>query len=88
MHEASLMSDLVEKVIEIAKGEGAPRVAQVDVRIGALSRVTPPVLAEHFSISAAGTVAADAELIFAVDSDIAAPGALDVVLTSVHLEGS
>lgn len=86
MHEASLMSDLVGKVVEIAESEGAPRVARVDVRIGALSHATPAVLAEHFSLSAAGTVAADADLVSAIDTDVAVLGALDVVLTAVHLE--
>lgn len=88
MHEASLTSDLVEMVVEIAEDEAASRVARVDVRIGALSHITPSTLAEHFSISAAGTVAAEADLVSAVDTDFAAPDALDVVLTAVHLEGS
>lgn len=88
MHEASLMSDLVGKVVEIAEGEGALQVARVDVHIGALSHADPAVLAEHFSRSAAGTVAAGADLVSRVNAEISAPGALDVVLTAVHLEGS
>jgi Zn finger protein HypA/HybF involved in hydrogenase expression len=86
MHEASLMSDLVGKIVEIAEREGASRVARVDVRIGALSHATPTVLAEHFLLSAAGTVAADADLVSSTDTEVAVPGALDVVLTAVHLE--
>lgn len=86
MHEASLMRDLMARLLEIATARGARRVVTVTVRLGALSHMSPAHFREHFVQAAQGTVAEDAELETIADTDIRAPDAADVILETVEIE--
>jgi hydrogenase nickel incorporation protein HypA/HybF len=81
VHERALMRDLLARVDEVARADGAARVASVRVRIGPLSHFTPEHFREHFADAARGTIAEGASVVVASD----AAGA-DVVLESVELE--
>lgn len=81
MHERALMRDLLGRVDEAARAEGATRVTSVRVRVGPLSHFTPEHFREHFADAARGTIAEGASVVVASD----AAGA-DVVLESLELE--
>ncbi len=63
MHELAVCQALVSQVIEIAQQNVAQGVAVITLRIGALSGVEPALLVSAFPLAAAGTVAADAQLV-------------------------
>jgi len=86
MHERALMRDVLARVEEAARTEGATRVTRVDVRLGALSHFTPEHFLEHFEDAARGTIAEGADVVAAVETDIAHPHASDVVVESVEVE--
>lgn len=86
MHEASLTTDLLRRIAEIATAEKAVRVAQVSVWLGALSHMSAAHFAEHFERAAAGTIAEGADLRVTVSDDIGHAQAQDIVLESVELE--
>ena len=86
MHERALMRDVLARVEEAARTEGATRVTRVDVRLGALSHFTPAHFLEHFEDAARGTIAEGAAVVAAVETDIAHPHASDVVVESVEVE--
>lgn len=62
MHELSVCLSLIEQVERIARDQGAIRVERILLRIGPLSGVEAPLLANAYPLAAAGTLAADAEL--------------------------
>ncbi|MBZ0135424.1 MAG: hydrogenase/urease maturation nickel metallochaperone HypA [Planctomycetes bacterium] len=86
MHEASLMRDLMRKVMAVAAGQNASRVTGIRVRLGALSHMTPGHFQEHFDEAARGTVAEGARIETLEDNDIRSPAAADVVLESIEVE--
>ena len=86
MHEASLMAGLMRQLDEIARREGALRVTAIQIRLGALSHLSPAHFAEHFSQAAAGTAAEGARLDAVISDDIADPAAQGIVLLSVEVE--
>lgn len=86
MHERALMRDVVARVEEVARSEGATRVTRVSVRLGALSHFTPEHFCEHFEDSARGTLAEGALVDAELEGDIADPRACDVVVESVSVE--
>ena len=49
MHERALMRDVMSRIEEIARQEGATRITRVDVRLGALSHFTADHFLEHYS---------------------------------------
>ena len=57
MHEQALMRDVLARIEEAARAEGAARVTRVGVRFGALSHFTPEHFREHFVDAARGTIA-------------------------------
>ena len=63
MHELSLCEDLMEQVLAIAKANHAEKVVSIIVRIGPLSGIEPMLLESAFSISRAGTLAEDAQML-------------------------
>jgi len=81
------MRDVLARVEETARTEGAGRVTRVHVRLGALSHFTPEHFLEHFEEAARGTIAEGADVVASLESDIAHPRASDVVLESVEIEG-
>ncbi len=86
MHEASLMTNLMRRIDEIAKLEGARRVVGVSVWLGALSHMSADHLAEHLEQAAAGTIAEDARLDVTVSEDVRHANAQDILLQSVEVE--
>ena len=86
MHEHALMRDVMRKIEEVAADQGADRVTQVSVRLGALSHFTPEHFREHFVDASEGTIAEGATVDAVVDIDVAADRARDVVIESVEVE--
>lgn len=86
MHERALMTDLMRKIDEVARADGAARVTRVSVRLGALSHFTAEHFREHFADASRGTLAEGAEVDAVLESDVHAPDAAGVVLESVELE--
>ena len=86
MHEASLMADLMRRVDDIAKAEGARRVVGVSVWLGALSHMSAQHFAGHFERAAAGTIAEGAWLDVSASRDPDHVNAQDLVLKSVAVE--
>ncbi|MEX2480651.1 MAG: hydrogenase maturation nickel metallochaperone HypA [Gammaproteobacteria bacterium] len=86
MHEASLMRDLMARLLTVAAQRGARRVVTVTVRLGALSHMSPAHFREHFEQAARGTIAAGAALETIVETDIRAPTAADVILETFEIE--
>ena len=63
MHELSICQALVSEIETLCEENTCTGVAKIWLRIGALSGVEPQLLERAFPLAAAGTVAADAELI-------------------------
>jgi len=81
VHERALMRDVLARVEDAARSEGATRVTRVAVRVGTLSHLTPEHFREHFADAARGTVADGAVVDVAIDGRGA-----DVLLESVDVE--
>jgi hydrogenase nickel incorporation protein HypA/HybF len=86
MHEAALMKDLMRKIIQTARDQGAKRVVGIKVKLGALSHLTPEHFREHFEEVSPGTVAAGARIEAEQLTDIHDPNAQEVLLTSIEVE--
>jgi hydrogenase nickel incorporation protein HypA/HybF len=86
MHERALMTDVVRKIDEVARADGAVRITKVGVRLGALSHFTEEHFKEHFVDAARGTIAEGAAVDAVLDADITNPRARDVVIESVEVE--
>ena len=86
MHEASLMTDLMRQIREIAAAEQATRVVGIKVWCGALSHMSRAHFAEHFAHAAAGTLAEGAALDVTISDDLTDLRAQDIVLESVDVE--
>lgn len=85
MHEASLMQDLLRKILNVARAQKASRVVAVHVRLGALCHMDANHFRYHFEHAAAGTAAQGAAIHARLDSDIQAPTAAEVFLESVEV---
>jgi hydrogenase nickel incorporation protein HypA/HybF len=86
VHEQTLIRDVMARIDEIARAEGATRVTRVQVRLGALSHVTPAHFCEHFEDAAHGTLAEGAIVDAEVVDDAMSERANDVVLECVEIE--
>jgi hydrogenase nickel incorporation protein HypA/HybF len=86
MHEQALLRDVMLRIDELARAEGASRVTRVQVRLGALSHFTPAHFREHFEDASVGTVAEGAVVDARVVGDATGAGARDVVIESVEVE--
>jgi hydrogenase nickel incorporation protein HypA/HybF len=86
MHEASLMRSLMRKIDSLAVAEGASRVTTVRVWLGALSHMSAAHFQEHFEQASKATVAEGASLEIEESTDIADPGAQDLMLRSIEVE--
>jgi len=62
MHELSICLSLLDQVERIARDHGADRVERILLRIGPLSGVEAPLLANAYPLAAAGTIAEHAIL--------------------------
>ena len=63
MHELSVCNALLTQVERIAAQRNANRVTRIVMRIGPLSGIEPALLRRAYPLAAAGTVAANAELV-------------------------
>ncbi len=63
MHELSVCVALLDQVERIAVAHNARKVARIVLKIGPLSGVEPALLQGAYPLAAAGTVAAQAELV-------------------------
>ena len=86
MHDRALMRDLLGRIDDLAREEGATRVSRITIRLGALSHFTPGHFREHFEDAARGTVAEGAVVDATLDDDIGASSAEGVVLVSAEVE--
>jgi hydrogenase nickel incorporation protein HypA/HybF len=86
MHEHALIRDVMARIGEVARAEGATRVTAVRVRIGALAHVTPEHFREHFEDAARGTVAEGATVHAEVVGEATSATARDVVVETVEVE--
>ena len=86
MHERALMTDLMRKIEEVARRDGAIRVTKISVRLGALSHFTPDHFRDHFEDASRGTIAEGAEVDALLEDDVHAPDASGVVLASIEVE--
>lgn len=84
MHERSLLADLMRKLEDVARQHGASRITRVQVRLGALSHISPEHFREHFAEAARGTVAEGAVLDIQVSTDLSDPHAQDILIESVE----
>jgi len=85
VHEASLMQDLMRKILDVARAQNASRVVAVHVRLGALCHMDANHFRYHFEHAAAGTAAQGAAIHARLDPDILAPAAADFLLESVEV---
>jgi len=86
MHDRALMRDVIARIEELARVEGASRVTRVDVRLGALSHFTPQHFGEHFEDASRGTVAEGARVVARESADVTVSYAAGVVVESVEVE--
>lgn len=68
MHELSVCIALLESVQRVAAEHASPGVEKIVLRIGPLSGIEADLLRNAYPIAAAGTIAADAELVIETDS--------------------
>ena len=86
MHEFSLMNSLMNRIYDVASENGAKRVVSLNVRLGALSHMSPDHFREHFEEAAKGGLAENATLSVELDPDENSPTAQDILLESVEVE--
>lgn len=86
MHDQALFRDLMSKIQEIAKREGAVSVRTIHVSLGALSHMDADHFREHFDEVAPGTIAENAEIKATLETDTTADDAQGIRLTSLELE--
>jgi len=86
MHELSLLRDLMHQIEDVARTEGATRVKEVRLRLGALTHLSADHLREHFERAAAGGVADGARLVIDASSNASEERAQDIVLESLVVE--
>ena len=84
MHEASLMKDLVGKILSVA-GQESGNVLGVSVWLGALSHMSPDHFRDHYEQAAAGTIAEGAKLDIETSSDLDDENAQKVMLKSIEM---
>lgn len=83
MHESSLIPDLIAKITALASENGAHKVTEIHVTIGALTGMDADHLRDHFVTAAAGTAAEGAQLHCRVSDD---PLSTAIILESLELE--
>jgi hydrogenase nickel incorporation protein HypA/HybF len=86
VHEFSLISNLLLKIESMALEHGAEKVVSVNVRLGALSHISPEHFREHFLRLSQGTVAEGARLNIEVLGDKTDPHAQEIILESIEVE--
>ncbi|MGI9585141.1 MAG: hydrogenase/urease maturation nickel metallochaperone HypA [Acidimicrobiia bacterium] len=88
MHETRVVREMVAKVQAVAVDNGAVQVELVRFEIGAMSHVTPDVLASQFAVYAYGSMAENAELDIVRSENRESSDAFEVRLVSVVIGDS
>jgi hydrogenase nickel incorporation protein HypA/HybF len=86
MHEASLMKNLMNQILKIAREQGAQSVLRIRVKLGALSHMSPEHFQEHFDQISPGTIAEGAILETIQLTNPRDPLAQDILLESIEVE--
>jgi hydrogenase nickel incorporation protein HypA/HybF len=86
MHESSLIPDLMEKINQVARDNGAQKVVAVELEVGAMAGISPDHLREHFDEAAVGTPAEGAELRITVAEDPLSENAFAIRLLAVEVD--
>jgi hydrogenase nickel incorporation protein HypA/HybF len=86
MHESSLIPDLMEKINQVARDNGAKKVVAVELEVGAMAGISPDHLREHFDEAAVGTPAEGAELRITVAEDPLSENAFAIRLLAVEVD--
>jgi hydrogenase nickel incorporation protein HypA/HybF len=86
MHEEAVLHDLLRKVDEVARANGASRITRVQLWVGALSHFSESSLRARWNLAVPGTVAEGARLELEVSDDRSDPRAQGVVLVSLDTE--
>ena len=85
MHEQATVRDLVAKVEEIARENGAKRVVRIKVKLGALSHFTPEHFAEHWQDATGGTICAGCKVESELSEDMTDAQANGVILEDIEI---
>ena len=80
------MRGLMGQIAGLAEADGAKRVTNVHVWLGALSHMSPDHFREHFGQSSAGSIADGASLTIDSSDDLADPNAQEIVIESIEVE--
>ncbi len=86
MHEFSLLADLMKKIDQVVKEQGAGQAAVITVKLGALSHISANHFREHFDHAKRGTVAANARLEVITLDDETDEHAQEILLESLEVE--
>jgi hydrogenase nickel incorporation protein HypA/HybF len=86
MHEEALLREIREKIVEVAKANGARKVTKVRLWIGALSEIPGDHMKEEWPRTVDGTIAQGAELEVETSTDIRDPRANDIIVTSMDID--
>ena len=85
IHSYSHIAQLIRQIEHVAQRHAAERVTGVTIELGALNRLTPEHLRNHFVQAARDTVAHGARLTIRQRHDIYDPYAEQIVLAKVDL---
>ncbi len=86
MHEATIMTDLMRKILATANEQCASKVIRIKVRLGALSHMSEDHFLDHFILASQGTLAEGAAVEAIMLTDINDKEAQDIILESVDVE--
>ena len=86
MHEASLMTDLIRKIIMVAHEQCATKVLGVHVTLGAWSHLSPDHLCMHFTHAIQGTIVEGARLEIDVRPERDQTLAQEILLDRIEVE--
>jgi len=85
MHEEALLHDLLRKVEEVARGNGASRVTRIHLWVGALSHFSEAALRERWALATRETALDGSHLEVEMSTDPNDPRASGVILRSVDV---
>jgi hydrogenase nickel incorporation protein HypA/HybF len=88
MHEEALLRDLLRKVDEVARANGAVHVTRIQLWVGALSHFSEAALRERWSLATRETNLQGSRLEVEMSTDPHDPQADGVVLRSVDVTSS
>jgi Zn finger protein HypA/HybF involved in hydrogenase expression len=86
MGDASLMTNLIKQIDDVARMQHAVRVVTVKVKLGSMATMTTNRFRERFAERSRGTIAEGAQLDIEEVADWSDPHAQDVILDRVDFE--